>query len=82
MAAASRRALLRTAAAAGVTASLPHPAWAAVPEAARDMGRAAGAWLAALDRGSGAKHSSTGRTACARAGTTCRAAGRASPSKP
>jgi hypothetical protein len=45
----SRRALLRTAAAAGVTASLPHPAWAAVPEAARDMGRAAGAWLAALD---------------------------------
>jgi hypothetical protein len=46
----SRRALLRTAAAAGVTASLPHPAWAAVPEAARDMGRAAGAWLAALDQ--------------------------------
>jgi hypothetical protein len=45
----SRRALLQTAAAAGVTASLPHPAWAAVPEAARDMGRAAGAWLAALD---------------------------------
>jgi hypothetical protein len=45
----SRRALLRTAAAAGVTASLPHPAWAAVPEVARDMGRAAGAWLAALD---------------------------------
>jgi len=45
----SRRALLRTVAAAGVTASLPHSAWAAVPQAARDMARAAGAWLAALD---------------------------------
>ena len=46
----SRRALLRTATAAGVTASLPGLSWAAAPQAARDMARAAGAWLAALDQ--------------------------------
>lgn len=46
----SRRALLRTAAAAGVTASLPHMGLAAAPQVTRDMARAARAWLAALDR--------------------------------
>ena len=45
-----RRALLRTATAAGVTASLPGLSWAAAPQAARDMARAAGTWLAALDQ--------------------------------
>ncbi len=45
-----RRALLRAATAAGVTASLPGLGWAAAPQAARDMARAAGAWLAALDQ--------------------------------
>ena len=46
----SRRTLLRTATAAGVTASLPRLGWAAAPQVTRDMARAAGAWLAALDQ--------------------------------
>ena len=46
----SRRTLLRTATAAGVTASLPQLSWAAAPQVTRDMARAAGAWLAALDQ--------------------------------
>ena len=46
----SRRTLLRTAMAAGVTASLPRLGWAAAPQVTRDMARAAGAWLAALDQ--------------------------------
>jgi hypothetical protein len=45
-----RRILLRTATAAAMTASLPQLAWAAAPQVASDMSRAAGAWLAALDQ--------------------------------
>jgi hypothetical protein len=46
----SRRTLLRAAAAAGMTASLPGSSWAAAPQVTRDMARAAGVWLAALDQ--------------------------------
>jgi len=46
----SRRTLLRTATAAGMTAALPGSSWAAAPQVTRDMARAAGAWLAALDQ--------------------------------
>ena len=46
----SRRTLLRAAAAAGMTAALPGSSWAAAPQVTRDMARAAGAWLAALDQ--------------------------------
>jgi uncharacterized protein DUF3500 len=46
----SRRALLRSAMAAGMTASLPGLTWAATPEVSRDMARAAAAWLAQLDQ--------------------------------
>jgi hypothetical protein len=46
----SRRTLLRTAMAAGMTASVPRLGWAAAPHVTRDMARAAGAWLAALDQ--------------------------------
>ncbi len=46
----SRRTLLRAATAAGMTAALPGSSWAAAPQVTRDMARAAGAWLAALDQ--------------------------------
>jgi Protein of unknown function (DUF3500) len=46
----SRRALLRSAMAAGMTAALPGLTWAAAPEVSRDMARAAAAWLAQLDQ--------------------------------
>jgi hypothetical protein len=46
----SRRTLLRAAAAAGMTASLPGSSWATAPQVTRDMARAAGVWLAALDQ--------------------------------
>ena len=46
----SRRTLLRAATAAGMTAALPGSSWAAAPKVTRDMARAAGAWLAALDQ--------------------------------
>jgi len=45
----SRRAVIGPAAALGLALPLSRLAWAAAPEAARDMGKAAGAWLALLD---------------------------------
>jgi hypothetical protein len=44
----SRRALLRAGAAAGLAGALPQLVWAAAPQVAQDMARAAGAWLARL----------------------------------
>ena len=44
-----RRAILRRALAASMTASLPNLSWAAAPQVSRDMAHAAGAWLARLD---------------------------------
>ena len=46
----SRRAVLRSGLAAGMTAALPRLAWANAPGVASDMGRAAGTWLSRLDQ--------------------------------
>jgi hypothetical protein len=45
----SRRAVIGQTAALGLALPLSKLAWAAVPQVAQDMGRAAGAWLALLD---------------------------------
>jgi len=45
----SRRKVLGQATAVGLSASLPNLSWAAAPQAARDMGAAAAAWLTQLD---------------------------------